>query len=77
MSYEDLKAELELLRKENAALRKEFAGATNIPAITPQGRRVAQAALELCVSLERRDFVTFRSSMSLNAELVACRTSTP
>ena len=29
----------------------------NIPAITPQGRRVAQAALELCVSLERRDFV--------------------
>ena len=24
MSYEDLKAELELLRKENAALRKEF-----------------------------------------------------
>ena len=25
MSYEDLKAELELLRKENAALRKEFA----------------------------------------------------
>ncbi len=25
MSYEDLKAELEQLRKENAALRKEFA----------------------------------------------------
>ena len=25
MSYEDLKAELELLRKENAAFRKEFA----------------------------------------------------
>ena len=25
MSHEDLKAELELLRKENAALRKEFA----------------------------------------------------
>jgi hypothetical protein len=51
--------------------------ATNILAITRQGRRVAQAALELCVSLERRDFVTFISSMSLNAELVACRTSTP
>ena len=25
MSYDDLKTELELLRKENAALRKEFA----------------------------------------------------
>ena len=25
MSYDDLKAELELLRKENAALKKEFA----------------------------------------------------
>ena len=42
-----------------------------------QGRRIAQAALELCGSFERRDFVTFISSMSLNAELVACRTSTP
>jgi ribosomal protein L29 len=28
MSKEDLKAELEQLRKENAALRKEFASAT-------------------------------------------------
>jgi len=51
--------------------------ATNILAITRQGRRVAQAALKLCASLERRDFVTFISSMSLNAELVACHTSTP
>ena len=51
--------------------------ATNTLRNTRQGRRVAQAALELCVSLERRDFVIFISSMSLNAELVACRISTP
>jgi hypothetical protein len=51
--------------------------ATNVLAITRQGRRVAQAAFESCASLARRDFVTFISSMSLNAELVACRTSTP
>ena len=50
--------------------------ATNILVNTRQGRRVAQAALELCRLLERRDLVTFISSMSLNAELVACRTST-
>ena len=50
--------------------------ATNILVNTRQGRRIAQAALELCGSSERRDFVTFISSMSLNAELVACRTST-
>jgi hypothetical protein len=36
-------------------------GATNILVITRQGRRVAQAALKLCGSLERRDFVTFIS----------------
>ena len=49
----------------------------NILLITRQCRRVAQAALELCRSLERRDLVTFISSMSLNAERVACRTPTP
>jgi hypothetical protein len=49
----------------------------NILVYTRQGRRVAQAALELCGSSERRDFATFISSMSLNAELVACRTSMP
>jgi hypothetical protein len=51
--------------------------ATNILVITRQGRRVAQAVLELCGSSERRDLVTFISSMSLNAERVASRTSTP
>jgi hypothetical protein len=30
MSHEDLKAELEQLRKENAALRKEFASRTRL-----------------------------------------------
>jgi hypothetical protein len=38
--------------------------------------RVAQAALELCRSPERRDLRTFMSIISLNAELVACRRST-
>jgi hypothetical protein len=51
--------------------------AMNILLITRQGRRVAQAALELCRSLERRDLVTFISSMSLNAERMACRTPAP
>src|SRR3974377_1355940 len=51
--------------------------ATNILVITHQGRRVAQVALELWRSLERRDLRTFISITSLNAELVACRTSTP
>jgi hypothetical protein len=51
--------------------------ATNILVISGRGRRLAQAALELCGSSERRDFATFISSMSLIAELVACRTSTP
>jgi hypothetical protein len=51
--------------------------ATNILVNTRQGRRVAQAALELCRSLERRDLRTFISIISLNAELVACRRSTP
>src|SRR6516164_11117455 len=51
--------------------------ATNILLNTHQGRRVAQAALELCHSLERRDLRTFISIMSLNAELAACRTPTP
>jgi hypothetical protein len=51
--------------------------ATNILVNTGQGRRVAQAALELCGSPERRDLGTFISIISLNAELVACRTSTP
>jgi hypothetical protein len=46
------------------------------PTNTPrQNRHLAQAALELCGSPEHRDLVTFISSMSLNAELVACRTS--
>ena len=51
--------------------------ATNSQINTRQGCRFAQAALELCGSPERRDSATFISSMSLNAELVACRTSTP
>jgi hypothetical protein len=51
--------------------------ATNILVNTRQGRRVAQAALELCRSPERRDLRTFISIISLNAELVACRRSTP
>ena len=51
--------------------------ATNILLNTRHGRRIAQAALELCRSLERRDLRIFISIMSLNAELVACRTPTP
>jgi hypothetical protein len=51
--------------------------ATNILVITRRGRRVAQAALELCGSSERLGLMTLISSMSLNAERVACRTSTP
>src|SRR6516164_2895122 len=51
--------------------------ATNILLNTRHGRRVAQAALELCRSLERRDLRTFISIMSLNADLVACRTPMP
>jgi hypothetical protein len=56
---------------------RDGACATNILVSTRQRRRVAQAALELCGSVERRDLVTFISIMSLNAELVAYRTSTP
>ena len=42
------------------------------------GRRIAQAALNLCGSLEQpRDLGTCPTFISLNAELVACRTSTP
>src|SRR4029077_16303737 len=51
--------------------------ATNILVITRRGRRVAQAALELCGSSERLGLMTLISSMSLNAERVACRTLTP
>ena len=51
--------------------------AMNILVNTRQGRRVAQAALKLCRSFERRDLRTFISVISLNAELVSCRTSTP
>jgi hypothetical protein len=51
--------------------------ATNILVITRRGRRVAQAALELCGSSERLGLMTLMSSMSLNAERVACRTLTP
>src|SRR5215469_11049088 len=52
--------------------------ATNTLVNTRQGRRFAQAALRLCGSLEqRRDLGTCPTFISLNAELVACRTSTP
>ena len=43
---------------------------------TRQGRRVAQAALRSCGSFEqRRDLRNYPTFISLNAELVACRTS--
>jgi hypothetical protein len=51
--------------------------ATNILVNTRQGRRVAQAALELCRSLEHRDLRTSISITSSNADFVACRASTP
>jgi hypothetical protein len=42
-----------------------------------QGRRFAQAALNLCGSLEqRRDLGTCPTFISSNAEIAACRTST-
>src|SRR6516225_10870058 len=45
---------------------------------TRPGRRIAQAALNLCRSLEqRRDLGTCPTFISLSAELVGCRTSTP
>ena len=45
---------------------------------TRAGRRNARAALNLCGSLEqRRDLGTCPTFISLNAKLVACRTSTP
>jgi hypothetical protein len=51
--------------------------ATNTLVKVRQGRRFAQAALKLCGSLEqRRDLGTYPTFMSLNVELVACRTST-
>ena len=51
---------------------------TNPLVNTRPGRRVAQAALNLCDSLEqRRDLGICLSFISLNAELVASRTSTP
>ena len=50
---------------------------TNTLVNSRQGRRVAQAALNLCRSLEqRRDLGICPTFISLNAELVACRTST-
>jgi hypothetical protein len=50
---------------------------TNTLVNSRQGRRVAQAALNLCHSLEqRRDLGICPTFISLNAELVACRTST-
>src|SRR5215469_787980 len=51
--------------------------ATNTLVNTRQGRRFAQAALKLCGSLEqRRDLGACPTFISLNVELVACRTST-
>src|SRR5215469_17892136 len=51
---------------------------TNRLVNTRAGRRIAQAALNLCGSLEqRRDLGTCPTFISLNAKLVACRTSTP
>src|SRR5262249_52400978 len=48
---------------------------TNTLVNTRQGRRIAQAALNLCRSLEqRRDLGTCPTFISLNADLVACRT---
>jgi hypothetical protein len=50
--------------------------ATNTLLNSCQGRRFAQAALKLCGSLEqRRDLGTCPTFTSLNAELVACHTS--
>jgi hypothetical protein len=50
--------------------------ATNNLINTSQDRYFAQAAVELCGSLEqRRDLGTCPTLTSLNAELVACRTS--
>jgi hypothetical protein len=51
--------------------------ATNILVATRQNRRFVQAALKSCGSLEEhRDLETCPTFTSLNAELVACRTST-
>jgi hypothetical protein len=51
---------------------------TNTLVDTRHDRRFAQAARNLCGSLEqRRDLATCPTFILLNAELVACRTSTP
>jgi hypothetical protein len=53
------------------AMRNEHSGKYT------QGRRFAQAALKLCGSLEQRcDLGACPTFISLNVELVACRTST-
>src|SRR5262249_10315367 len=50
---------------------------TNTLLNTRPGRCIAQAALNLCRSLEqRRDLGTCPTFISLSAELVGCRTST-
>src|SRR6516164_2803683 len=48
---------------------------TNPPVNTRPGRRFAQAALKSCGSVGYRDQATCPTFISLNAELVGCRTS--
>ena len=63
----------------NCGFKNRFLPCVTNPLVnTRAGRRVAQAALNLCDSLEqRRDLGICLSFISLNAELVASRTSTP
>jgi len=63
----------------NCGFKNRFLPCVTNPLVnTRPGRRVAQAALNLCDSLEqRRDLGICLSFISLNAELVASRTSTP
>ena len=58
--------------------RTEFLPCVTDPLVnTRPGRRIAQAALKSCRSLEqRRDLGTCPTFISLSAELVGCRTST-
>ena len=67
------------IASRHIAVRRRFLPcATNTLVNTRQGRRIAQAALNLCRWLEQHhDLGTCLTFISLNAKLVACRTSTP
>src|SRR6516162_412218 len=65
------------LLRTHCGSRSGFLPCVTYPLVnTRAGRRFAQAALKSCGSVGYRDQATCPTFISLNAELVGCRTST-